>query len=126
MGLAAIIVAAIAALLIASFVAYGMVLGMARLFGVPRKVYRWLESASAELYEEEEPALADSAHCWDFKHCAPSVRERCASHRTPDETCWLAKLRQTGKLSSECLGCSRFSLSDYVAGPRQPNKGGRK
>ena len=82
---------------------------------------RWAVEASAyqrakawEGYPLAFPALvqkpAIEPPCWERRGCSPVQRTQCAAGQQPCLPCWLARLRQDGKLPAACTGCAIFAL----------------
>ena len=112
MGLAAMAFVALVALVVFIFIFYGIVLGLTRLARVPGKVYRWTRTAA--LPTRAEQSAGDDVSCWEEKNCSMPVRNSCPAYENPLDPCWLTNLRVSGKIKSECVGCSRFSVTEYV------------
>lgn len=56
----------------------------------------------------QKPAIEPP--CWERRGCSPFQRAHCAAGQQPCLPCWLARLRQEGKLPAACTGCALFAL----------------
>lgn len=112
MGLAAMAFVALVALVVFVFIFYGIVLGLVRLARFPGKVYRWTRTAA--LPTRAEQSAGEDVSCWEEKNCSTPVRQSCPAYKSPLDPCWLTNLRESGKIKSECVGCGRFSVTEYV------------
>ena len=57
----------------------------------------------------QKPAITPP--CWERRGCSSFQRAQCAAGQQPYLPCWLARLRQEGKLPQACAGCALFALS---------------
>jgi hypothetical protein len=77
---------------------------------------RWEADALAERAGEEVPvelkALKTTEQpCWEIKGCSEEQRATCPACEFWDLPCWVARLRATGRLPTECHNCGLFSPS---------------
>ena len=56
----------------------------------------------------QKPAI--DPPCWERRGCSPLQQAQCAAGQQPCLPCWLARLRQEGKLPAACTGCAIFAL----------------
>jgi hypothetical protein len=49
--------------------------------------------------------------CWVYRACPEQVRDKCPAYLQPDVPCWLARLRNDGRLTGGCRCCSIFATS---------------
>ena len=114
MGLAAIFVGGLIALAIVVAIIYGAFVGLMR-FG---RFLWWLlvgpEAQVGAIGSAGEEALR--LPCWQEKNCPAQVRETCPAYlQKGNLPCWLATLRDEGRLRVDCLACKRFSVADMMA-----------
>ena len=81
---------------------------------------RWAAEASAyqrsqawagqplTLSVTQKPAM--DPPCWERRGCSPFQQAQCAAGQQPCLPCWLARLRQEGRLPSGCTTCALFAL----------------
>lgn len=113
MGIAAIVVGGLIALVIAVAIIYGTVVGLSR---AGRFVWRLLVPESAEASGSATPGAASEVPCWTDKECPTAMKESCPAYLQKEGLpCWLANLRAEGRLRTECLTCKRFNIADLVA-----------
>lgn len=85
---------------------------------------RWTAEASAytwaQAWDAKAPQIAlrqatASSPCWEQRHCSAEQQATCIAHQQPALPCWLARMRQEGRLPASCVNCALFTL------PLQPN-----
>jgi hypothetical protein len=47
--------------------------------------------------------------CWVLKNCPQDAFTGCPAHQHPDLPCWLARLRNEGRLPQPCYRCELFT-----------------
>lgn len=77
---------------------------------------KWEAEALATREQEDVPAELKSLQaaeqpCWETKACPEEQRVQCPACEFWDIPCWVARLRATGRLPTECHSCELFSLS---------------
>ena len=68
----------------------------------------WQEYPLVRSATMQKPAIEPP--CWERRGCSPAQRTQCAAGQQPCLPCWLARLRQDGKLPTACTGCAIFAL----------------
>ncbi len=53
--------------------------------------------------------------CWVYRACPEETRNKCPAYTQPDVACWLARLRNDGRLPGRCRCCSIFATSHTTA-----------
>jgi uncharacterized membrane protein YraQ (UPF0718 family) len=76
---------------------------------------RWEAEAQAQWEQEEAPAELKALKtteqpCWETKGCDEASRAQCPACKLWDIPCWVARLRATGRLPTECFNCELFSF----------------
>ncbi len=52
-----------------------------------------------------------SEPCWVYRACPEEKRNKCPAYTQPNVACWLARLRNDGRLPGPCRCCSVFATS---------------
>ena len=77
---------------------------------------KWEAEALGQWEEEEVPAGVKALKtteqpCWELKGCDEAQRAQCPACQFWDVPCWVARLRATGRLPTECHNCGLFAPS---------------
>ena len=114
MGLAALFTGVLILLAVIATVLYGTYVGIVRGGAL---VWRFLlgETEGREVIYSSNGT--PSTPCWEDENCPPAAREACPAYAHWDEElpCWLATLRNEGRLRLGCLTCNRLKVADVVA-----------
>lgn len=80
---------------------------------------RWAAEASAYTRAQAWDAQATqiplvqamaASPCWTQRNCSAEQRLNCVAHQQPALPCWLARMRQEGRLPASCVNCALFAL----------------
>ena len=75
---------------------------------------KWQAEAVAQWVQKDAPAeaklLIGKDPCWAKKGCTEAQRAECPACKLLDLPCWVARLRATGRLLTDCRTCELFAL----------------
>jgi hypothetical protein len=58
----------------------------------------------------QKPGVVDRP-CWEYRACSEAKRKKCPAGCGTDVVCWLARLRNDGRLPAVCRTCPIFTTT---------------
>ncbi len=128
MGLAFLVLLALAALAAIGFFLYGLFLGVLLLFRLSARGYARLTGTESDAtvatqmpdlfapFRRKGPNADRPLYCWEEKECPAERRASCPAYGVKEIPCWLARIRAIRNIviPPDCLGCTRFSILEVL------------